>query len=587
MFEYLKEVLYLIGGEQRSKLPGLILLFLGLSILDLAGIGLIGPYVSLVIDSSALDGTLGEVVQAIGLPREKEPVLIFLGWSLIGIFLVKSVAAIWINRTIILFGQKQQARLRSVLMGAYQSLPYTEYLRRNSAEYIYSIETLVGRVQAITLLFLRILSDSIIALVLISMLAFQNGLALVLLVGLLGSVVIIYDRLFRHKMRKYGQKSNLAATTMVQGIHEGIEGLKEIRILGRERYFHQLIYNATKKLAYFQTQEQVIQTTPRFLMELLMIIFIVTLVVGTLLLGQNIEILIPTLAMFGIAALRLLPIANMLSGSFARVRFERDAVSRLYGELSKFEQTTFNDSKPVSILTQNPFYNLILDKVSFRYPDATQDALKEITLEIRTGESIGLIGASGSGKTTLVDLLLGLIEPYKGEITYNGKQMSELLNEWRSHVAYLPQQVFLVDSTLRQNVALGCDKGEIDDLKVQESLRRARLLDLVNQLPKGIHTTLGERGVRLSGGQRQRVALARAFYHERSVLVMDESTSALDKETENEIVAEIQQFKGEKTMIVIAHRLSTVESCDRIYRFDQGRIVEQGSPEEIFNRKIV
>ena len=184
MFEYLKEVLYLIGGEQRSKLPGLILLFLGLSILDLAGIGMIGPYVSLVIDSSALDGTLGEVVQAIGLPREKEPVLIFLGWSLIGIFLVKSVAAIWINRTIILFGQKQQARLRSVLMGAYQSLPYTEYLRRNSAEYIYSIETLVGRVQAITLLFLRILSDSIIALVLISMLAFQNGLALVLLVGL-------------------------------------------------------------------------------------------------------------------------------------------------------------------------------------------------------------------------------------------------------------------------------------------------------------------------------------------------------------------------------------------------------------------
>jgi ABC-type bacteriocin/lantibiotic exporter with double-glycine peptidase domain len=277
----------------------------------------------------------------------------------------------------------------------------------------------------------------------------------------------------------------------------------------------------------------------------------------------------------------------MLSGSLARIRFERDAISRLYSELSKFEQTTVNDSEAISTSTQNPFHNLILDKVSFRYPDTTQDALKEITLEIRTGESIGLIGISGSGKTTLVDLLLGLVDPYEGEITYNGRQMNKSLNEWRSHVAYLPQQVFLIDNTLRQNVALGYDKDEIDDLKIHEALRKARLSDLVKQLPRGIDTMLGERGVRLSGGQRQRVALARAFYHERNILVMDESTSALDQETENEIIAEIQQLKGEKTMIVIAHRLTTVQNCDRIYRLDQGRIVEQGSPEEILNHKVV
>ena len=587
MFKYFSKILYLLGSEQRSKLPKIILLFLGLSLLELAGIGLIAPYISLVMDTNEIDGALAGMVDIIGISREKESVLIFFGWSLIGIFFVKTITAIWINRIIILFGQKQQMRLRFILMKTYQSLPYTEYLSRNSSEYIYSIQELTGKVQTVTLLLLRIISDGIVALLLITMLAFQNGLALILLVGLLGSTVVIYDKLFRHKMQDYGEKSNLSATTMVQGIHEGIEGLKEIRILGREGYFHQLVYKATGKLAYYQTQEQVIQTAPRFLMELLMIIFIVLLVVGTLLLEQSLQILVPTLAMFGVAALRLLPIANMLSGSITKIRFERNAVLRLYNELSRSEQMAINDLELASQSIQEPFHDLTLNEVSFRYPDTTQDVLKKVSLKICAGESIGLIGASGSGKTTLVDLLLGLVEPYEGRISYNGRQMNKSLKEWQSHVAYLPQQVFLIDSTLRQNIALGYNKNEIDDLKIYEAIRKARLLDFVNQLPKGIDTLLGERGMRLSGGQRQRVALARAFYHERDIIVMDESTSALDQETENEITNEIRKLKGKKTMIVIAHRLSTVQDCDRIYRLDQGEIIEQGTPDEIIGHKAI
>ena len=209
--------------------------------------------------------------------------------------------------------------------------------------------------------------------------------------------------------------------------------------------------------------------------------------------------------------------------------------------------------------------------------------MKDISLEIRAGESIALIGPSGSGKTTLVDLLLGLLEPQQGEVRYNGKSIDTSLDEWRSNVAYLPQQVFLIDNTIRCNVALGCNETEIDDLKVCESLKKAKLSEFVDQLPQGIYTKIGERGVRISGGQRQRIALARAFYHERNVLVLDEATSALDYEIEQEIVDEIKHLKGEKTMIVIAHRLSTVRHCDRIYKLNQGKIIECGTPNEIIN----
>ena len=231
MFKYPYEVIHLLDKEQRRKLPALILLFFGLSLLDLLGISLVGPYVSLVIDSSALDGTLGQIVEIVGLPSERELVLISLGLFLVGVFLMKAVSAIWINRTIIIFSQRQQVWLRSYLMKAYQAQPYTKYLLRNSSEYIYCIEQLAGRVQAVTLLLLRIISDVIVALLIMSMLAMQNMAALALLIALLGAAVFVYDRLFRKKMREYGQKSNVAGAIMVKAIHEGIEGLKEIRIL--------------------------------------------------------------------------------------------------------------------------------------------------------------------------------------------------------------------------------------------------------------------------------------------------------------------------------------------------------------------
>jgi len=467
-------------------------------------------------------------------------------------------------------------------MQAYQEMPYANFLKRNSAEYIISIQSHTGSYAAVLQICLKTLSELFMASVILMLLAFTNGPALGLLVILLSVMVFGYDRLFRIKVRNYGERSNKASVRMVQGIHEGIEGLKEIRILGKEHYFQEVVHKNALEVAENQVKTLVISSSPRYLLEFILITFFVSLVAGSILIGQDLKSLIPTLGIFGIAALRIMPSANQFSSSLTQLRSMSHTISILYDDmLTLKKQQLFNKTQLNPIKEEKEFYNLSINKISFVYPNTEFAALNDLSLKINKGESIGLIGPSGSGKTTLVDVLLGMLEPNEGSICYNGESLKESLAIWRSQVAYLPQDVFLIDNTLRRNVALGVIDKEIDDLRVDKALRKARLIELLEQLPIGVNTMLGERGIRLSGGQRQRVALARAFYHQREVLVMDEATSALDNETENEIVEEIKHLKKEKTLIVIAHRLSTVQHCDRIYKMDHGSIIDCGTAEKM------
>jgi ABC-type bacteriocin/lantibiotic exporter with double-glycine peptidase domain len=321
-----------------------------------------------------------------------------------------------------------------------------------------------------------------------------------------------------------------------------------------------------------------ISSIPRYLLEVFIVSFVVILVVGSILLNHDIVVILPMIAMFGVAALRLLPIASALSGSLVRLRYSDDAMSKLYNDLIEFDVNSgklFYDNN-----VKSTFSNLKINKISFNYPNHKINALNDISITISAGDSIGFMGASGAGKTTLVDVLLGLLEPQQGEILYNDKKLKDI-KTWQSQVAYLPQQVFLIDDSLRNNVALGVNDKDIDDRKIKESIRQASLNDIVEKLPQGIDTLIGERGIRLSGGQRQRIAIARAFYFDKSVFIMDESTSALDNETEEEIVQEIKLLKGKKTLIVIAHRHSTIKYCDIIYKLKNGRIIETGKPDKI------
>lgn len=582
---FIKQVLHLLDKDKK-KLPVIILFFLMSSLLDLIGIGLIGPYIALLVDVDIASGLISDAIILFGLPSNKEQLVISIGYILLIVFLTKAIFAIWINRVIVKFSESQHIRLIKVLMSSYQSLSYVDYIRRNSSEYVYSIHQLSNQyANHVVSPLLRMLSDGIVVSAIVIFLALQSPAALGLLLLLIVVMMFIYDSIFRRKMNTYGEQLNLAASAIIKGVTEGIEGMKEIRILGKEQYFYKNVTKEADKLANYAIKSTVVSQSLRYLLELTMIAFVVSLVLITLNLGGNIPALIPTLSVFGVAALRLFPAVNTFMQSLMQMRYGKDSVSRLMSDLKDIQNIEMQESniKPAPRLKEN-FEELQLDNVYFSYPASNINALENISLKIKAGESIGIIGPSGSGKTTLLDTLLGLFDPQKGDIIFNKKNIKDDLTQWQSQVAYIPQQVFLVDGTLQQNITFGLDDFEVEEERLNKSLHQARLSDLVNELPEGVNTILGERGIRFSGGQRQRVALARAFYHGRNVIVMDEATSALDSETEREIVGEIERLKGTKTMIVIAHRLSTLKHCDRIYELKNGRVINEGSYDKIVRR---
>lgn len=584
MYLYFQKIFTLLARDSK-KLPKFLFLFLFLSLLDLVGIGLIGPYIAIVSDPQFLESEIAQQISKwIELPTKVGSLITLFSLIIFTIFFIKVVLSILINYIIIEFGVNQQTRLRSVLMSSYQSLSYVKYLQRNSSEYIYSTQTLVGHYAKVVVVVIRALSDIMIMIAIFVLLVWTNISAFMLLVLLFGLVVFIYHGIFQKKVAGYGIQSNSANTQMVKGINESVDGLKEIRILGAEKYFFDQVIDGAKKYGYNHVKSTVIATAPRYLLEFSMVVFVIFMVLFTLGQQQNFQNLLPTLGVFGLSAIRLLPVVNRLS--IAKVQFDlfRNSVDMLYEDVNK------DINKAIVTISEDPknykpFNKLSINDISFRYPGIDRNAINSIKFDINAGDSIGFIGASGSGKTTLIDLLLGLLHPKSGEITFNGQSLrGEVLKAWQSHIAYLPQQVFLTDSTLKENIALGVDYEKIDSQKLASSLEKARLADLINQLPNGVDTLIGERGFRLSGGQRQRIALARAFYHERDVLVMDESTSALDDNTEQEVVKEIYRFKGQKTIIVIAHRISSIQGCDKIYEIENGRIINIGKPEDFIDK---
>jgi ATP-binding cassette, subfamily B, bacterial PglK len=590
LLKYLREIIFLIG-EDRKKIKWMALAFFSLSIFDLVGIGLIVPYIALITNPEIFtQSNLYPLFVSIGFSPNTDEALITLGYLLLTIFFLKAVSVIWINRTILRFCFRIGSKLRSLLMRSYQDMSYSEYTNRNSSEYVYNIQSLANQYsQVILQSLLRLISDGVVGVMILILLAWNNGPAFLLLILLLGGLVLAYDIFFRKRVHLFGKLSNDYSTKMLQGVHEGMEGFKEIRILGKKGFFYNTVKENAKRYSEIGAKSLVISTAPRYLLEFILVLFMVLLTFIAITLEQDSTKLIATFSMFGIASIRLIPSVNQVISGITQLRFGRHGVGLLYSDMRKIDDLSkknrltndsFNPDK------QKLFESIALQNIDFSYLNKGNKVLKGISIKIKAGESIGIVGSSGSGKTTVVDLMLGLLDPDEGMVLYNGTPLKENLAQWHSQVAYLPQQIFLIDNTLRNNIALGVKEEEINNVMIEEALNQSRLMELVKQLPNGVDTILGERGIRLSGGQRQRVALARAFYHQRSVLVMDESTSALDNETEREIVKEIKLLKGKKTVIVVAHRLTTVQHCDRIYRLDNGKIIESGSYKSVIGDKL-
>ena len=581
---YLREILYLIGSDRR-KLPWMILLFLMVSLLDAIGIGLLGPYVSLIVDPSiAEEGILKVFVDLLsGFSSTRNGLLILMSGVLLLLFLIKSFAGILILKLIINFAYKQQVRIRGDLMKSYQSMKYVEYIRRNSSEYIFSIQELSAKFTGkIMMVGLRTLSDVLLTISIIGVLAWTDIKLVGILLLLVGIVGLVFDRLIRKSVQIFGKNANIASTAMVKAVSEGITGMKEIRILGKAEYFYKIVFNEATNFADNSKKADLRTNVPRYLFEFMIILFLTSMVIAEILVNGDLIKLIPTLAVFGLASMKLVPAISSISNGIIQLRFFRNTVSLLHKDMQKIEKLKKTNEKNK---INEPFDTLSLDAIKYKYPRSKKSVLHGITMTINKGESIGIMGPSGSGKTTLIDIILGLLEPNQGDIKLNGRRINQSMVDLQNKVAYLPQQVFILDDTLKNNIILGESISPETNKRLDNAIKQSRLKELLDTLPDGLETRLGEHGISFSGGQRQRVALARAIFHQKEILVMDEATSALDEATEREVVDEIKRLKGVSTMIIIAHRIDTLKYCDHIYRIENGKIVEINTFEELTNKR--
>jgi len=589
--DYLKKYFAIIG-DKKNYLFVLVGFFLISSVFDFISIGLIGPFVSVVtIPDKLLDYEAWRVFKStIGFESYQQGMII-LGGVIILVFYIKAYVAYLIYKKIVFFSYSHQRDLRSRLMSCYQAMPYHFHIKRNTASLINKINNHTTIYTSGTLVSsLRMMADLIVLLVISILLLITNYLVTICAVILFGSIFLIYTRTVKKRIAETGKELAESSKEIIKHVTHGMRGLKEIRVLGRENYFLNKVYKKSSEYAIAGSDYYSMQIVPRYLIESAVITFVVLLACLIIVFTNNAIYMLTTLSVFSVAAIRLMPSFVVIMSGVNNLRNSYHVLNELYEDLQEVEmlkkwgpaqEENVTGGKIASPYRHDKFSTISFNKVHYKYPGSIEHAINDISLNIPYGQCVGLIGRSGSGKTTLINLLLGLLTPDSGGICIDDKSIQNDLRGWLNHVAYIPQDIFIVDDTLRRNIALGIEDQHIDDEVIYNALKLSQLQDVVNQLPEGLDTMLGENGIRLSGGQRQRVALARAFYHQRDVIIMDEATSALDNETEKEVIDAIGDLKGKMTMIVIAHRLSTIERCDVIYRLEQGRIVNAGDYKQV------
>ena len=570
---YFSKCLFLLG-DSKKQAGVLVILFLFSSILDIIGISIIAPYITLIINPESLTSN-DFYIYLLGFLKfenDKE-FIIFIGYILIFIFLSKSILGIFINRKILNYCYNRGYVIRTSLFTMYQKMPYSEFVSHNKSEFIHRVQDVTYAFSQVFLQsVLRFCSEIIVALVILIFLFYKEPYAVLLLLMVLIPVTYTYDLIFKNKVSKLGIESNNNSRKIIKDVNQGIEGLKEIRILGCEDYFNEKVRVNSKRYAVARVNEAVISGIPRYLVESSLVVFLVILVFSLLSTNSNADEIFPVLSMFGLAAIRLAPSINQISSGLSQIRYGQNTIEILFKDYKKYYDSKNEDTKD----SRSNFKKLELHGISFGY-SKSRKIINGISLSIRKGETIGIVGGSGSGKTTLVDLLIGVLEPDSGIILYNGESLQSKRRVWQSKIAYLPQDTFITDDSLKNNIALGIEECDVDEILVNDAIRKSKLSKLVSSWPDGHNTNLGDGGLKLSGGQKQRVALARAFYHQREVLIMDESTSSLDSQTENEIVNEINLLKDDKTIIIIAHRITTLKHCDRILVMEDGRVIKAQS----------
>ncbi|HIK35075.1 MAG TPA: ABC transporter ATP-binding protein [Thermosynechococcus sp. M98_K2018_005] len=571
----------LLDRGDRWQLVGMGILMLIGTILEALGVGLVLPFIAIIEKPSRLNDLLFWRHSAVPLtPQEEYQWLLILSISFAILFIGKNLFIVGSNYLQSRFLNEKELKFSMMLLRSYLFKPYTFHLQNNTAKLVQnaSSET-INIFTGYVLPLLIIISESLIVFAIFTVIILSNPFISLVVIAVLAILSYFFFRFFRRKLKEIGAKRVHYAQKVVQSINQGLGGIKEVKILGREQVFLD-VYEENliedRKAHYFLI---FINQLPRSYFETLAVIIIILIIILILVQQGSVAQVLPLISLFAAAAFRLLPSATRLMVSLNSVIFYSASLDIIYDDLLEARSLEIHQAEPVTI---KPFRDrLELIDLHYTYPNAPRLALCGVSLTIKKGEMVGFVGASGAGKTTIVDLILGLLEPSQGDIRVDGESIYQNLPQWQRQIGYIPQTIYLSDDTLRRNIAFGLPDEAIDETAVWAAVEAAQLSTFVRTLPEGLDTVVGERGVRLSGGQRQRVGIARALYHNPSVLIMDEATAALDNQTEAGVMDAIQALSGEKTIIMIAHRLSTVMACDRLYLMANGQVAAVGSYQEL------
>ena len=571
--ETVKKLNYLLNKKTKFRLIGIFILTVIGSFAELLGIAIVLPIVELAMNTDNWKGNkwASFVIKITG-AQSKESILLWLIGATLFIYILKNIYLAFMNYRLYRFAADVKREQSIKLMVSYLKQPYSFFLTHNTSDLIRGVSSDTTQLYEVMINCLMVISNGLTALEIIIYLAITNfwmTITIAILLGLCGSGIVLG---LQKRFRRNGRENQKLSAYLIKNLQQSFEGIKEIKLLNNEKFFVKEYDKNYKKQADIGVTNSFLNLIPKYLIEFVCIGGILGFLAYNVIYNPNYTNLMPQLSVFCVAAYKLLPSVNAISGYAGTIIFHRASIDLVYKDVKSANQFTESYEDNVSSKEDFEFNdNIALNNIVFSYEDSDRNVLNKTNLLINKGQSVAFVGPSGGGKTTTADIILSLLMPKEGQVLVDGKDIRSNIWGWRHKLGYIPQFIYLTDDTIRNNIAFGVEEDKIDDDEVWRALKEAQLYDFVKSLSKGLDTMVGERGARISGGQRQRIGIARALYRNPEVLVFDEATSALDNETEKEVMEAVNSLQGTKTMIMIAHRLTTVERCDEIYKIENGK----------------
>lgn len=580
----LQKVSYLFDRKQKRQIAGLALLILIGGLLETVGVSMLLPVVQAIMDPEQLmeNELVGKVTKALHIETSRQLIILMLG-ALIALYVVKNAYLLFQTYVQNTFVTRNRNRMISRVMREFLNRPYEEYLGADIPTVFRLTDSDIPNAFQLILVMIQMVTEIVVAGFLCIVLVLVSPVMSLFIFCIFLGMTLMITKVLKPRLSAIGHKNQQIQSRIAKWRIQSIYGLKDVKVLHREEFFVRNYYESGAIGADVARNYAVFNNLPRLLIETIFMASMLLFIMLYMLRGGNITVLIPQLSAFAVAGIRVMPGTNRINTYLSEIAYSQPCLDYLYENLTANMKMDVNGSvtglaRGGGAQTQEVRTHLqdkiVLDHITYAYPNTEKNIFTDAHMEVKKGQSVGIMGPSGAGKSTVVDILLGLLRVQAGTITCDGVNIFDNYADWLSKIGYIPQSIYLIDESIRDNIAFGIDADKIDDRRIWEVLEEAQLKEFVEELPEGLDTTIGDRGVRISGGQRQRLGIARALYHNPEILVFDEATSALDNDTEKAVMDAINNFHGRKTMVIIAHRLNTIAKCDVIYKVDGEKIVE-------------